>query len=105
MICPPILLVAAMFVVPTAGALAQNNTNNPGNIAGATGSQIDTPHYPPGTGSDPALTTGTLPKGATGVPADKNPNVSGATGHTIVPGTHSTVAGDRKETIMKKTGP
>lgn len=106
MISRAILLGASIIVVPVAGALAQNaNPSNPDNAAGATGSQVANPKYPPGTESNPALSPGTLPKGATGVPPDKNPNVSGATGHTIVPGTHSSVTKARKATVKKKTGP
>ncbi len=98
-----ILLVLSTVMVPVAGALAQETTNNPDNMAGVTGSQVATPQRPSGN-SNPALTTGTLPKAAeAGVPADKNPNVGGATGHTIVPGTTSTIAGDRKETTREKT--
>jgi hypothetical protein len=33
-----------------------------------------------------------------------NPNVPGATGHTILPGNNSTVAGDRLATQMEQTG-
>ena len=98
------LVFAAISVTPVAGALAQNSTNNPDNMAGATGSQVANPERPT-TAHNPALTTGTLPKSANAsVPPDKNPNVAGATGHTIVPGTASTVSGDKKKTIGAKTG-
>jgi hypothetical protein len=33
-----------------------------------------------------------------------NPNVPGATDYTIVPGDHSTVAGDRAATVLERTG-
>ena len=99
-----ILIVALISVAPVAGALAQNSTNNPDNMAGATGSQVANPQRPT-TAHNPALTTGTLPKEAgASVPPDKNPNVAGATGHTVVPGTSSTVSGDKKKTIGSKTG-
>ena len=96
------LLLASLSLVPTASVLAQNN--NPGNSGGTKGSEIAIPTYPPGQNSDPALTTGRLPSGATNVPADENPNVRGATGDTIVKGDRSTIVGDRRATIQQKTG-
>jgi hypothetical protein len=36
-------------------------------------------------------------------PAAQNPNVPGATGRTVVPGTNSTVSGDRPATANSKT--
>jgi len=102
MISRSILLVASLFAVSTAGALAQNN--NPGNAGGATGSRIATPDYPPTAGSDPALSPGRLNKGTTGVPAAENPNVAGATGNTVVPGNRSTIGADRRGTTEQKTG-
>jgi hypothetical protein len=98
-------LLALMAAVPSAGAWAQNGTNNPNNAAGVTGSQVANPQRPAGT-SNPALTTQTLPKQANGsVPRDKNPNQSGATGHTVVPGNNSTLSGDHTATVGTKTGP
>lgn len=100
-----ILFVASISMLPMAGALAQNSTNNPGNEAGTTGSQVATPQRPSG-GSNPALTTQTLPKPAeASVPPDKNPNVGGATGHTVVPGNKSALSANKKKTTHTKTGP
>lgn len=96
------LLAATVFALPAAGALAQ--TNNPGESGGTRGSMIAPQTYPPGTASNPALSTGKLPAGAAGVPAAHNPNVAGATGHTIVPGNNSSVAADRRGTVEQKTG-
>jgi len=97
----PILLAASLLLVSAVGAVAQ--TNNPGTSGGTRGSQVAIPQYPPGEGSNPALTTGRL-RGATGVPADENPRVPGATGDTIVRGDNSTIRGDRRATIEEKTG-
>ena len=62
-IASSILFATTMTMMPVAGALAQNNINNPGNAAGTTGSQVANPQRPGGA-SNPALTTGTLPKAA-----------------------------------------
>ena len=99
----PLMLIAAMSLLPAASALAQNN--NPGNSGGVTGSAIATPSYSSQPdASDPALTTGVMPKGATKVPADENPTVRGATGDTVVRGDRSTISGDRRATVEQKTG-
>lgn len=91
-------------MVPIADASAQDSTNNPNHAAGVEGSQVATPDRPTGR-PNPALTTQTLPKAAeASVPPDKNPNVGGATGHTIVPGTNSTLAEDKERTTHQKTG-
>lgn len=92
-----ILLATTVSVIPLVGVLAQNNINNPDNMAGTTGSQVAIPQRPGGA-SNPALTTGTLPKAKEAtVPPDKNPNKSGATGHTVVPGNKSSISADRKK--------
>ena len=36
--------------------------------------------------------------------SDSNPNVPGATGRAIVPGTSSTISGDSAATLMQRTG-
>ncbi len=94
-------LAAVSFVLGAAVATAQNN--NPGDTGGSPGSRIALPTYPAGQ-SDPALSPGRLTKGATGVPADANPNVRGATGEGVVQGDNSSVSGDRKGTTQQKTG-
>jgi hypothetical protein len=38
------------------------------------------------------------------LPEDNNANVRGATGHTVVPGDHSTIAGDPTATMNFRTG-
>jgi hypothetical protein len=48
-------------------------------------------------------TTGTA-RGAGVNDAYENPNVPGATGRTIVPGDHSTIAGDALATELQRTG-
>ena len=104
MLVPLSLLSCAIIILPVSRGLAQNSTNNPDNMAGTSGSQVANPQRPSGA-SNPALTTGTLPRQADStVPSDKNPNVGGATGHTIVPGSNSSISGDKKQTIGKKTG-
>lgn len=104
MLVPLSLLAAAIVILPVSRGLAQNSTNNPDNMAGTTGSQIANPQRPT-EASNPALTTGTLPRSADAtVPPDKNPNVGGATGNTIVPGNNSSISGDKKQIIGKKTG-
>lgn len=98
-------LVALIVALPSMGVLAQDSTNNPKNEAGVSGSKVANPQRPGGN-SNPALSTQTLPKEANGsVPPDKNPNVKGATGHTLVPGNKSTLSDDRPPTVHTKTGP
>jgi hypothetical protein len=101
----PLSLVAGAFVLlPLSLGLAQNSTNNPDNMGGTSGSQVANPQRPSGA-SNPALTTGTLPRSADStIPSDKNPNVGGATGHTVVPGSNASISGDKKQTVGKKTG-
>ena len=98
-------LLALIGTLPSTGALAQVSTNNINNEAGVSGSQMANPQRPSGN-SNPALTTQTLPKEANGsVPPDKNPNVKGATGHTVVPGAKSTLSSDKPSTVAKRSGP
>jgi hypothetical protein len=99
-------LATIILGLAATGASAQSPTpshNNPNHSGGATGSWIAMPEYPPGT-NDPALSPGRLAAGTTGVPADEDPNVAGATGNTIVRGDNSTIAGARQGTIEQKTG-
>ena len=104
MLVPLSLLAGAVVVLPVSWGWAQNSTNNPDNMGGTSGSQVANPQRPSGA-SNPALTTGTLPRSADStVPPDKNPNVGGATGHTVVPGSNSSVSGDKKQTTGQKTG-
>ena len=98
-------LIALMAITPGLGALAQVSTNNINNEAGTSGSQMANPQRPAGN-ANPALRTQTLPEEANGsVPPDKNPNVTGATGHTIVPGNKSTLSGNKQKTIHTRSGP
>ncbi|WP_428485154.1 hypothetical protein [Rhodopila sp.] len=103
MISRSTLLVASLFAVSTAGALAQTK---PGDDTAGAGGLVAKPSYPSGSvdARDPAL-SGKLAKGTTKVPARHNPHVAGATGRTVVPGTHSTIATDSKNTLEQKTGP
>jgi hypothetical protein len=100
-----LLTLALLAAIGVDLAQAQSSTNNPNHMGGAaSGSQIANPQRP-ASGSNPALATQTLPKEASGsVPPDKNPNVPGATGHTVVPGNNSTLSSDKPETIGEKTG-
>lgn len=95
-------LAAALSIVSATGAFAQGS-NNPGDSGGLAGARIATPTYPPTADSDPALSPGRLDRGTTGVPADENPNVAGATGYSIVPGDRSTIGRDRRATTEQKT--
>jgi hypothetical protein len=94
------MLAAAIFAAPLAG-FAQSN--NPTANLGA--NKSDTATSP--TADTP---TSTLHSGdAKAVPAmpnsaAQNPHVPGATGQAVVPGTNSTVAGDRPATANSKTG-
>jgi hypothetical protein len=93
------LLVAAIFAAPLA-AFAQSN--NPMGNLGSNGSTTATP--PTANSPSSGMHTGdanAMPKPATG--AAQNPHVPGATGQTVVPGTNSTVAGDRSATVNSKT--
>jgi hypothetical protein len=101
------IIAAAILLtvsLPIAGALAQNSTNNVNHAAGAEGSKVATPDRPTA-GPNPALTTGTISKqDEPKVPVDKNPNAGGATGHTVVQGNPSTVAGQKERETFEKTG-
>ena len=96
-------LPTAALGLALATSLAAAQSNNPGNSGGASGSRIVTPTNPSDQ-SNPALSSGTLPKGKTGVQAAKNPNVPGATGSTVVPGNRSTIGTDQRATNQQKTG-
>jgi hypothetical protein len=93
-----IMLTATLSLALVTAASAQ--TNNPGNTGGGN-APIAVPTGEPA--SNPAVTTGRLPPGATNVPADENPTVPGATGNAIVPGDSSTISGDRRATTQQKT--
>ena len=92
------MLVAALAIGPAAYLHAQT-TNNPNNAAGS--GNVATPRAGD---TNPALTTGTMPRDTVGVPNDKNPNVGGATGQTVVPGSKSTINSDREGSTQQKTG-
>ena len=93
------LLTAGVVIFSLSSVMAQERTNNPDHEAGTEGSQMADPQRPAGA-SNPALEHGTLPRSADAtVPPDKNPNVGGATGHTVVPGNNSSISSDKKATI------
>jgi hypothetical protein len=94
------MLAAAIFAAPlTAFAQSNNPTANLGsnNSATATPTTVDSPSSRLHTGDANA----TPPMSGTAV---QNPHVPGATGKAVVPGTMSTVAGDRPSTANAKTG-
>jgi hypothetical protein len=96
-------LSLAALAVTLGASIAAAQNNNPGNSGGTPGSRLAEPTYPQGQ-TDPALSPGRLPRGTAGVQADRNPNLSGATGNTVVPGDNSTVSADRRGTTQQKTG-
>jgi hypothetical protein len=73
-----LFLAVSLFALPAVSALAQSNTPSSNN-----GSNSGSP---------------------AAVPADKNPNVAGATGDAKVVGDPSTIAGDRAATKDEKLG-
>ncbi len=77
----PIVLVAALLLIPAGFAFADS-----GHTATAMSGQ----------------NAGSFKAGLTGDPT--NPNVRGATGRVIVPGSNSTVAGDAAASEMQRTG-
>jgi hypothetical protein len=97
------IIPLAAFALFAGTSLAAAQTNNPGNAGGAPGSRIAVPTYPKGY-SDPAESPGRLQPGSSGVQADRNPNVAGATGSAVVPGDQSSIRADRRATTEQKTG-
>ena len=94
------MLAAAILAAPLAAFAQSNNpTGNLGsnNSATATPPTADTPSSGLHTGDANAIPP--APSAAA-----QNPHVPGATGQTVVPGTTSTVAGDRPATGNAKTG-
>jgi hypothetical protein len=94
------LLAAAIFATPF---MAFAQSNNPTGNLGSNSSTTATPS----TANSPSsgLHTGDAnarPKPVSG--AAMNPRVPGATGQTVVPGTSSSIAGDRPATANSKTG-
>jgi hypothetical protein len=83
MITRSILVAGAVLIASAAGAFAQGSHD--------AGAGSVSPIIPPGST-------------ATATPADKNPQVPGATGSAKVPGDASTMSGDRKATIEQRTG-
>jgi hypothetical protein len=94
------MLAAAIFAAPLT-AFAQSN--NPTANLGSNKSTTATP--PTADTRSSTLHTGdaNATPHAPGAAA-QNPHVPGATGKTVVPGTTSTVAGDRSSTANAKTG-
>jgi hypothetical protein len=94
-------MLAAAIVASPLIALAQGN-NPTGNL----GSNDSVTATPP-TANSPA--SGLHAADANATPqmtagAERNQRVPGATGQTVVPGTTSTIAGDRQGTLATKTG-
>jgi hypothetical protein len=94
------MLAAAIFAVPLAASAQSNNpTANLGSNKSVTAapqtadSQSSTMRTGDANATPPAHST-----------AAQNPHIAGATGKTVVPGTTSTVAGDRPSTANAKTG-
>lgn len=87
------MLSAAILMTPLA-AFAQ--TDNPMAHAGSNSSVTAT--------STTANPHAAATKVKSPMAMAKNPTVPGATGRTVVPGSNSTVAGDRAGTIETKTG-
>jgi hypothetical protein len=90
---------AALLVAPLMAFAQSNPTGNLGSNGSATAT--------PPTANAPV--SGLQAGDATAVPpppsgAAQNPRVPGATGQTVVPGTNSTVGGDRPATGAAKTG-
>src|ERR1700677_4925047 len=92
------MLAAAIFAMPLTG-FAQSNA--PIANMGSNKSVTAPPSGTPGSQMAPADSNVT-PK----IPSttERNPDVPGATGNAVVPGTNSTVAGDRAATVGTKTG-
>jgi hypothetical protein len=95
------LLAASIMAIPLAGALAQSNpTGNLGSNQSTTAS--------PGTADNKAasgLNTADVNAKPPIPPAGAmNSTTPGATGTTVVPGSTSTVAGDKANTAESKTG-
>jgi hypothetical protein len=92
------LLAALLLAVPATGALAQSG--HPADTSGSSRVAVTG-----GANHHIALGTNTRESGiARGItPLAEDPNVPGATGRIIVPGSHSTIAGDRKATENQRT--
>jgi hypothetical protein len=97
-----ILLIASLCLMPAGSVFAQSNNSH--DAGGVPESKVATPTYPPNQASNPALSPCRFPREASNVPAAENPNVSGATGHTVVPGDKSSIGRDRVGTTTEKTG-
>src|SRR5689334_8839732 len=96
-------MLTALFAVPLHASWAQTPSLNPGN-GGGDHDPVGIPVYPPDLPPNPALTTGSRYSVLPNTPPEQNPTVPGATGMTIVRGDHSTISGDRRETVRQKTG-
>ncbi len=100
-ISPSALLVAALLAMPLANAMAQSNpTGNYGSNRSATAGPV--------TGDQPAagLNTGDV-SSSRKKPTHKVRSTratAGTTGKTVVPGNHSTVAGDADATARAQSG-
>jgi hypothetical protein len=94
------ILSAAILAAPLAAFAQSNPTGNLGsnNSATATKPTADARSSPLHAADANAAKR---PPNA----AAQNPHVPGATGQTVVPGTNSTVAGDRAATATSKTNP
>jgi hypothetical protein len=93
-----ILLTALLLAVPATGALAQRS--NPADRSG--GGRIGVAMTGRASSHQDPVVVGA--PGAGIDPAAEDPNVPGATGRTIVRGTHSTIAGQRAATEAARTG-
>jgi hypothetical protein len=92
------MLAAAMIATPfMAFAQSNNPTANMGTNKSSTAPSTSAPAA--GMTSADTNATTTSPTGAA-----MSPRVPGATGQTVVPGSNSTVAGDRPATANSKTG-
>jgi hypothetical protein len=91
------ILAAAMLVTPL---MVFAQSNNPTANMGVNQSPTSSGTNAPGSGMT-AADANAVPKQPSG--AAMNPRVPGATGQAVVPGTNSTVAGDRPATANSKT--
>ena len=94
------ILTAAIFAAPLAAFAQSNPAGNLGSNSSptATAPTANAPGVPMHAAD---ATAATRPPSA----AAQNPHVPGATGQTVIPGSNSTVAGDRAATATSKTNP